>query len=89
MKTLDELSEVYWAGYTKHRLFWEGVDSLTKRDLVKYATLLVESRLMQEDWFTLVQLLGASEHWTTKQRRRVAMLIIVHWQDLSVLLELS
>ena len=89
MKTLDELSEVYLAGYSNHKLFWQGLDSLTKNDLVKYGNLLIESRVMREDWFKLVQLLEAKDHWTDKQRRKVAMLIITNWRDLSVLLELA
>lgn len=89
MKTLDELSEVYKAGYTRHRLFWQNLDQLTKHDLVKYGQLLIQSRIMRQDWFLLVQLLESSDYWTDKQRRRVAMLIITHWDDLSCLLELA
>jgi hypothetical protein len=77
------------AGYSKHKLFWEGVDSVPLDTILKYGNLLAESKLVREEWFTLVQLLQCSDWWTEKQRRRVVLTIIKHWDDLSVLLELA
>lgn len=89
MKIFDELFEVWHAGLTGHRLFWQAVDSIPKKDIIKYATLLSETRLVRKDWFVLIQMLSVSDHWTDRQRRKVCMMIVEHWRDLSVLLELD
>ena len=89
----NELGDCYHAGYAGHRIFWEELDRISWRDTVEVATRLCGYQLVVgKDWVQLCSMLDHHRrhpewNWTRKQIRWLKMLVVRHWQDLSVLCE--
>lgn len=95
MKILFELNEVYRAGYTNHPLFWRELDNLDLTETWRFAKLLSETRLVTGgDWAQLCSFLDSHRRtpgWrlTGKQARWLKILVVKHYRELEVLLELA
>lgn len=92
--TWNELNEVYLAGLTRHRIFWDELDRISWRDTVAVARKLMSTRLVSgADWVQLCSMVDWDRqhpnwNWTMKQIRWMKMLVVSHYHDLEVLMEM-